>query len=80
MTEEDGVPVLKFKQWRKKGEIIPEVKMQREKDERRKIEEGNRELFVGGRGHVRLDLAEGRGRRGQLEPASSQDTQFHPRQ
>ena len=35
VAEEDGVPVLKFKQWRKKGEIIPEVRMWREKDERR---------------------------------------------
>jgi formyltetrahydrofolate dehydrogenase len=26
VAEEDGVPVLKFKQWRKKGEIIPEVR------------------------------------------------------
>ena len=26
VAAEDGVPVLKFKQWRKKGEIIPEVR------------------------------------------------------
>ena len=38
VAEEDGVPVLKFKQWRKKGEIIPEVRREREKDERRKTE------------------------------------------
>ena len=25
IAEGDGVPVLKFKQWRKKGQIIPEV-------------------------------------------------------
>ena len=25
VAEADGVPVLKFKQWRKKGQVIPEV-------------------------------------------------------
>ena len=30
VAEEDGVPVLKFKQWRKKGEIIPEVRRESE--------------------------------------------------
>ena len=30
VAEEDGVPVLKFKQWRKKGKIIPEVRREKE--------------------------------------------------
>ena len=37
VAEGDGVPVLKFKQWRKKGEIIPEV----ERREREREKEAN---------------------------------------
>ena len=30
-AEADGVPVLKFKQWRKKGQAIPEVSKKKKK-------------------------------------------------
>ena len=46
MAEEDGVPVFKFKQWRKKGEIIPEERMEREKDERKNTEGGGGEAKI----------------------------------
>ena len=41
VAEADGVPVLKFKQWRKKGEIIPEVEKGGREGERERESKGH---------------------------------------